>query len=189
MRITPSKPTIRVRHGPYYLAPFDNLMASVVATWARDASELFWLAPKTPPPLTAAKVVAWPGPQGSPMLFYRESESEPLGYFEINPMPGEKLHLWLGHCVVRPEERGAGLGRRMTTLMLEEVFCHRDAQRVSLVVFPDNIFAIACYRAVGFLDGATQIKYFKTSGRQHRMFQMSIDRRRYESITQPPVSK
>ena len=60
------------RRGIFCLARFDPLMAPVIARWARDDRELFWLAPKTPPPLTAAKVVAWASPDGRPLLFCRD---------------------------------------------------------------------------------------------------------------------
>jgi RimJ/RimL family protein N-acetyltransferase len=176
MSISPSPPPPSVRSGPYYLGPFDKLMAPIVAAWARDPHELFWLAPKTYPPLTAAKVVGWPGSDGCPLLFYRDGIVEPIGYLELNPMPGEREHLWLGHCVVAPARRGSGLGEVMINLVLEEAFQTRKAARVSLVVFPDNIAAIRCYRACGFTEVGEQVKYFPTTGRQHRMLQMSVTR-------------
>jgi RimJ/RimL family protein N-acetyltransferase len=155
MSISPSPPPPSVRSGPYYLGPFDKLMAPIVAAWARDPHELFWLAPKTYPPLTAAKVVGWPGSDGCPLLFYRDGIVEPIGYLE---------------------PRGSGLGEVMINLVLEEAFQTRKAARVSLVVFPDNIAAIRCYRACGFTEVGEQVKYFPTTGRQHRMLQMSVTR-------------
>jgi RimJ/RimL family protein N-acetyltransferase len=181
-------PSVLVREGPYFLAPFDRAMAETVATWTRDAQELFWLAPKTPPPLTPAKVLDWPGIDGRPLLLYREGSNEPLGYLELNPMPGEKYHLWMGHCVLRPESRGQGLGRLMIDLMLDEAFTQRGATRVSLVVFPDNTAAVQCYRACGFLDKTEQIRYFHTTGRQHTMLQMTIDKNRYNTFRRQTAS-
>jgi RimJ/RimL family protein N-acetyltransferase len=170
------------REAPFYLSPFDRLMAPLIASWARSDHELFWLAPKTPPPLTAAKVVAWPGSSGAPMLMYTEGEPQPLGYLELNPMPGELGHLWIGHCVVRPDTRSRGLGRRMVSLVLDQAFAFRNANRVSLVVFPENTAAVQCYRAAGFLDEGEQIKFFQTTGRQHDMIQMSMDICRYREV-------
>ena len=37
----------------FELRPFDRLFGPTVAGWVRDDAELFWLAPSTPPPLTA----------------------------------------------------------------------------------------------------------------------------------------
>lgn len=180
---TPAIPAACVRNGAYFLAPFDKLMAPLVASWARDEHELFWLAPKTPPPLTAAKVVAWPGRDGCPLLMYRESDASPLGYLELNPMPGEQSHLWLGHCVLAPSARGTGLGKLMVRMLLDEAFINRKAWRVSLVVFPDNESAVACYRAAGFAHAGEQVKHFATTGRQHRMLQMTIDQIRHSMLT------
>ena len=175
-----SPPESLARNGPHYLTAFDNVFAPRVASWVRDGHELFWLAPKTEPPLTAAKVAAWPGRTGSPMLFWREGESEPLGYLELNPMPNQKGHLWMGHCVLAPNCRGVGLGRIMVGLGNDEAFGHRSAHRVSLVVFPGNVAAIRCYRAVGYLKAGDQLKHFATTGKQHVMRRMTIDDDRYQ---------
>lgn len=162
-------------------------MAPTVASWAQDAHELFWLAPKTPSPLTAAKVVAWATADGRPLLFYRDDTPEPLGYLELNPMPADWGHYWLGHCVVKPESRGAGTGYKMISLVLEYAFRTRRAYRVSLVVFPENAAAIRCYRRAGFVEAGDQWKFFCTTGQQHRMLQMTIDRGRYLSFPAPLV--
>lgn len=177
---------VSARSGPYLLSAFDKLMAPIVASWPRDDRELFWLAPKTQPPLTAAKVAHWPGPNGCPMLFCREGLTGPLGYLELNPMPLQKRHFWLGHCVIRPDRRGTGLGRLMVDLTLDEAFQHRQATGVSLAVFPDNVAAIACYRAAGFVDAGHQVKYFHSTRRQHRMLRMHIRKEQYELIRREP---
>lgn len=178
---TPSR-VVFLRSGSCSLAPFDVMMAATVAGWARTAQELFWLAPKTAPPLTPAKVVAWAGPQSCPLLLFRDGSADPLGYLELNPMPVEAAHYWIGHCVLHPHHRSIGLGQRMVGLALDLAFQHHRARRVSLVVFPDNTAAIRCYRNAGFVGAGDQIKYFQTTGRQHRMLQMTIDRSRYAAI-------
>ena len=160
----------------YVLEPFDGRFAHLVSTWARTPEELFWLAPKTPPPLTPDKVMAWPGDSGRPLLLYLRGITTPLGYCELNPMPGEPDHLWIGHCVVSPERRGQGLGRILVNMLLERAFANPKVRRVSLVVFPDNFPAIRCYRACGLVTAGEPVKYFPTSGRQHRMLQMTISR-------------
>jgi len=183
MSVAPvNPPVVYARQGLYFLAPFDRLMAPVVAAWARDLRELFWLAPSTPAPLTAAKVVGWTGPDSGPRLFGKDEILEPLGYLELNPMPGQPGHYWLGHCVIRPECRGTGLGRVMIELVLSEAFGRREAHRVSLMVFPENLNAYHCYLRVGFREVTDQYKYFATTGKRYRMLQMSIDRERHESL-------
>jgi RimJ/RimL family protein N-acetyltransferase len=171
--------------GAFRLTAFDTLMAPVVARWPQDDQELFWLAPKTPPPMSAAGVVAWAGPEGRPLLFYHGTQPEPIGYFEINPMPADFGHYWLGHCVLRPDLRGGGRGRLMISLGLELAFREQRAYRVSLVVFPENVPAIRCYRHAGFVNAGDQYKFFQTTGKQHRMLQMTIDRGQYLSLPLP----
>jgi RimJ/RimL family protein N-acetyltransferase len=181
MSVAPQQPPdILARDGPYFLAAFDRLMAPLVAAWARDGRDLFWLAPSTAPPLTAAKVVGWAGPDGGPRLFRRDGCFEPLGYIELNPMPGQPGHHWLGHCLIRPEHRGTGLGRVMIELVLNEAFIRRGARQISLMVFPENLPAYHCYTSVGFRKVNEQCKSFATTGRQYRMLQMSLSRDRYE---------
>ncbi len=158
----------------YQLRRFHPTMASIVASWVNDAHELFWLAPKTFPPLTPEKVIEWAGVDARPWVMTRGDAEEVVGYVELNPMPGQPRHLWIGHCILRPSDRGVGLGRRIVELSLEEAFLARRASRVSLVVFPDNTPAILCYRRVGMVDAGEQVKYFRTTGRQQRMLQMSI---------------
>lgn len=168
-----------IRDGVYCLSPFMPGKAALVAGWAPSARELLWLAPKTFPPLTAAKVIAWSTEGACPLLLYRDEDMEPLGYVELNPMPGEPRHLWMGHCVIATGRRGEGLGRIMVGLLLQYAFRHRPADRVSLVVFPENVSAIRCYRACGFGDVGMQTKYFYPGGQHYTMLQMSIDRSRW----------
>ena len=183
MAMTPSPATaLTARDGPYYLSAFDKGMASLVASWTRDEGELLWLAPKTPPPLTAAKVMAWPGPGGCPLLLYRDGAPEPLGYLELNPMASEGRHFWMGHFVLDPDHRGQGLGVLMVGLMLDEGFRNRRIERISLVVFPENLSAVRCYRWAGFLDAGEQVRYFPTTGRRCRLLRMTIDRQGYDLI-------
>jgi RimJ/RimL family protein N-acetyltransferase len=186
MSISPSPVrTELIRDGLYCLTRFHPAKAERVASWAPTAHDLFWLAPKTHPPLTAEKVLAWSLENACPMLFYRDLEPEPLGYLELNPMPGEPRHLWMGHCIIDRDRRGEGLGRLMIALLLRFAFEHRQAHRVSLVVFPDNLGAIRCYRACGFENAGTQTKYFYPTARHHEMLQMSIDHRAWRSLDAP----
>ena len=113
------------------------------------------------------------------MLLYRERRTEPIGYVELNPMPGQKKHLWMGHCLIQPEQRGAGLGRLTVELMLEKAFLNERARIVSLVVFPDNATAIRCYRSIGFRHIGEQVKYFPSTRRQHCMLEMRMTQEEY----------
>jgi len=180
MSIEPRARDVRVRNGPYFLSSFDKLMAPVIVSWVPDAQALFWLAPNTPSPLTASKVVGWAGPNVSPLLFCRDDFAKPLGYLELNLMPHQKRSFWLGHCIIDPDHRGSGLGQLMVDMMLVDAFGNRHARDVHLIVFPENKAATRCYRRAGFLDAGEQLKHFTTTGRHHTMLRMIVDRRRYE---------
>jgi len=170
---------VHVLQPPYSLSAFDKVMAPLIVSWVRDEHELFWLAPKTEPPLTPAKMLTWPGKNGCPMLLCHDGQLEPLGYLELNPMPSEPRYFWIGHCIVHPDQRGKGLAKKMMSMTMTEAFEHRSASRVSLVVFPENRAAVACYLAVGMIDVGEQHKYFQTTGSRHIMRQMSIDTHQY----------
>jgi len=172
----PNVRPVHIRKDDYHLTQFEENDTSAIVSWVRDDRELFWLAPKTPPPLTAAKILAWRIPGGCPLAFYYEGNDGDIlcGYVELNPMPAIPGHLWMGHCLVRPDLRGSGVGKLMVQLMLREAFWQRRARAVSLVVFPDNIPAIRCYSAVGFRHVGEQTKFFPTTGRQHCMLEMQI---------------
>jgi len=91
-------------------------------------------------------------------------------------MPASHDHLWLGHCLIRPELRGLGLGHLIVNLMLEEAFVEREASSVSLVVFPRNDPAVRCYLTNGFTQVGEQFKFFSTTGQRQPNDRMKITR-------------
>jgi RimJ/RimL family protein N-acetyltransferase len=169
-----------------HLRPFENGWAERVADWVTDDREVFLLAPKTPPPLTGEKVLAWTDERDYPRLLFLDHESEPVAYGELHYMPRSTSHLWLGHLVVASDHRGRGLGVQLTTRLLTEAFTQFQAKRVSLVVFPDNEAALRCYRRAGLIQVGEQKKYFETTRRHHRMIAMTIDRARYRRTYERP---
>ncbi|NLX15143.1 MAG: GNAT family N-acetyltransferase [Phycisphaerales bacterium] len=172
-------PVASIGQGGYWLSPFDPALAERVANWVSNDDELFWLAPKTIPPLTADKILNWPGIGSRPMFLRMNLSREPLGYLELNNMPGDHRHFWVGHCIIDPDHRGKGLGQVMIRLLLEEAFQHCRGQRVSLVVFPDNLPAIRCYQALGFRHVGWQSRYFPVRGDYYSMWHMAVDARSY----------
>ncbi len=165
-------------HPSLTLTPFSADHARVIAAWVASPAELFHLAPQTSPPLTPAKVLAWREAGGCPLLL-AGLDGQPLAYAELNPMPRDPDQNWLGHVVVAPAVRGRGLGTAFLRLLLNEAFLHRAMRRVSLVVFPDNRAAIRCYEKVGFVDVGAQVRRFITTGRQHALRHLVIDRKDY----------
>ena len=139
----------------FHLGPFESADAAEVSRWVKTAQELKWLAPSTAGPLTAQKVVNWKKPGGLAFVLrygaHRDARAAfPVAYGELNPMRLQPDHLWIGHLVVRPERRGRGVGQVMVRAVTDHAFGEVSAARVSLIVFPDNVAAIECYRRVGY---------------------------------------
>lgn len=164
------------------LCDFDALYASTVASWVRSDDELVWLAPRTLPPLTAAKVMAWGRQRANRYLLWNAASATPVGYTELNEMPGENAHFWIGHFLIAPPARGLGLGRKFVHALLWRAFNDLGAREVSLVVFPDNMPAIKSYEACGMNATGREIKHFKERRRQFELIRMAVKRREFERM-------
>jgi RimJ/RimL family protein N-acetyltransferase len=158
------------------LVPFHARESGIVARWVQSEQELLFLAPATAGPLTGAKVASWVKPGGKALLLKHQGESLPIGYAELNPMRSDPGHLWLGHVVIRPDRRRCGLGRRFVEMLVEEAFQRGGAHRISLVVFPDNKPAIACYKRAGFVFIAEEVHQFAARGPKRRLLRYEIRR-------------
>ncbi len=161
------------------LSAFDVLHAPAVASWITSDRELTWLAPATPPPLTAAKVAAWGRGQSHRLLLWIEASADPVGYAELNKMPRRPDRMWIGHCVLDPNYRGRGLGKRFVQALCCRAFRELAAIDVSLVVIPENRSAIACYQKCGMIIDGRERKHFETTRRSCDFLRMSIDLRQF----------
>ncbi len=164
------------------LEPFQHVHAPLVVSWVLNDQELFWLAPHTVPPLAADKVIGWRRKGYHPYLLWSQRAEQSIGYGELNHMANALDHLWLGHVVVAPVHRNRGYGQRCVELLLDNAFGPFQARQVSLVVFPENVAAVQCYRRAGLAVLGEQNTTFETTRRRHRMLRMGIDRRRYEEL-------
>lgn len=160
------------------LRGFDRLYAPMVAAWVHTPDELFFLAPGTAPPLTAAKVVAWTRPTDRPLLLFEGDSPVPSGYAELNPLSGSTRAVWIGHVLVDPARRGRGLGQCLTNLLLAEAFRSPQTDRVVMLVVPDNEPAMRCYQACGFTMVGKEHHRFGPRRRQTTMIRMEIGRAR-----------
>jgi ribosomal protein S18 acetylase RimI-like enzyme len=61
-------------------------------------------------------------------------------------------------------------------MLLHRAFHLRGARRVSLVVFPENRVAVACYRAAGMHDDAFETHYFPAYRRRARLLRLAATR-------------
>ena len=166
----------------FHLSPFVSDFAPLVASWVRSAQELTWLAPGTPPPLTAEKVAAWGEDRHNRFLFWTAGENEPAGYAELNDIPNQPAHLWIGHFIIDPARRGHSLGVRFAQALLARAFTELAAKEVVLVVFPENRRAIACYERAGMVQSGHERKFFKATGAEHHFLRMSMTRSRFHRL-------
>ena len=158
---------------PCRLARFEPEWAACVISWVRDAREAYWLAPKTAPPLTPEGLLRWQEPGHAPFLLWEMAGTKPVGYGEVNRLNVRQGHYWLGHLVVDPGRRGRGYGVQLTRLLLKEAFARRGARRVTLVVFPENQAALACYRSAGMLDDGYEWHSFPVYGRRECLLRLA----------------
>lgn len=166
-----------------FFTRFDAAHAARVASWVRTDRELAWLAPATPPPLTAEKVIAWGGQdRGRRFLFWDDSPSGPAGYVELNPMLNDPRLMWIGHFVLDPARRGRSLGSRFAAALLATAFRHYRAAEVILVVNPENVAAVRCYELAGFMPTGRESKFFETTQREYTFLRMSVTRPRYRQL-------
>jgi RimJ/RimL family protein N-acetyltransferase len=189
-RLRPARSTAaldRVAHESFTSTPvkialssYDVLYAPLIATWARGARELEWLAPATEPPLTASKVHAWGRSGGDRCLYWHGEPWEPLGYTELNPMPDRPRDFWIGHFVIAPEARGTGRGRLFFQSSLCRAFCQLGAREVLLIVSPDNVAAIHCYEGCGMTPAGRETKYFRNRRRRYEFVRMTMSLARFK---------
>jgi RimJ/RimL family protein N-acetyltransferase len=159
-----------------HLTAFDPQYAGRVVSWVRGLRETYWLAPRTKPPLTADKVRAWAGVGRHPLMLILPAEDAPLAYGELNVLNERRRTYWLGHLIVDPKRRGEGLGRCLTEMLLHRAFRLHAARRVSLVVFPENRVAVACYRAAGMHDDGSETHFFPAYRCRVRLLRLAATR-------------
>ncbi len=158
------------------LVSFQPRWAELVASWVHDPQVAYWVAPKTPPPITAAAVLRWRVPGHEQFALLPASAAEPVGYGELNRLGASRGQYWIGHLVVDPGRRRHGHGARLVQLLLEEAFERRGAVRVSLVVFPENQAALECYRGAGFHDDGEEWQVFSAYGGRVRLLRLARSR-------------
>lgn len=168
-------PATSIRH-KWSINPFENPHAPIIAGWVQSDADLLWLAPRTQPPLTAQKIIAWSGPRNTNLLLFSNQHAHPVGYGELNRMKNDPHHYWLGHIIINPDFRRQGIGYVFVKELLTIAFKDHNARRVSLIVFPENESAVKCYKKAGFAPTRTESHTFRTNVAPCRMLRMDIDK-------------
>jgi RimJ/RimL family protein N-acetyltransferase len=163
----------KTRAAAYRLEVFEPVYAALVASWVCDAREAYWLAPKTAPPVTAEHVRGWNCPGHEQLQLVARRGGGPVAYGELNVLDAERGLYWLGHLIVDPRRRGHGVGRALTLALLARAFTNYAARQVTLVVFPDNAAARACYRKAGLHEDGWEVHRLPPYRRRVRLLRMS----------------
>lgn len=161
-----------VEHARPRLAAFHPDWGERVAGWVRDPREAYWLAPRTAPPITADKIRSWEQ-MGRQQLVLLADGGEPVAYGELNVLNLSRRSWWLGHLIVDPQQRGRGYGKELTRRLLDRAFDMHAARSVTLVVFEENVAAVAAYRAVGMRPEGHEDHHFAAYGRVERLLRMT----------------
>ncbi len=172
------------------LQPMLPVHAELVASWVRSASEARMLAPRAAAPISAQTILSWAAPKSNQFVlvpasdqrripstttFLSNARSQILGYGELNELESARRSFWLGHLIIDPSRRGDGYGLQLTQLLLSRAFDHCGAKRVTLVVFPENLIAVACYKRAGFEPDGFE-NHRAADGSLIRLLRMAVDR-------------
>ncbi len=166
------------------LSTFSSCNSTTILNWITSDRELLWLAPGTPPPVTAQKILDWGRERRQRLLLWEESATSPIGYAELNEMPSRADQMWIGHFILNPVCRGRGLGFRFAEVLLARAFVELSATDVLLVVFPDNAAAIKCYERAGLVALGKERKHFESTGCEHVFLRMGIHVARYRRLVE-----
>lgn len=156
------------------LVPFRVAHARQVLAWVASPQEAYWLAPRTRPPLSTRTVLHWQEPGHQAFLLLRSKNDQPVGYGELNELTGQPNRYWLGHLIVDPAHRGHGFGVQLTRLLIERAFYRHGARDVTLVVFPENTAAIACYQTAGMHQAGFETHAFPAYGQTVQLLRMAV---------------
>lgn len=132
------------------LRPVRDGDAAIVAGFATSAAEsLAWCSEPTPP--APDTVIGWARADGVEGMVLVDVLDRPVAYGELW-VDDDEAEVELAHLIVDPLRRGRGVGRHLTRLLAERARHHHDL--VVMRVAPDNLAALRCYRAAGFVDVA-----------------------------------
>lgn len=162
--------------GTCRLVRFMPADATLVSAWLSNPRDAYWAAPRTWPPITPQRVLAWKRPGHRQYVLIDARRELPVAYGELNTLRHRSGDYWLGHLVVDPQQRGRGYGLALTRLLIERAFAQHRARRVLLVVFPENVGAIRCYQRAGMRPDGYELHHFPPYERCEHLLKMVIER-------------
>lgn len=164
------------------LTRYSRSHAPAIQSWVRSDRELLWLAPATPPPLTVAKIEDWSRAEQHRFLLWNAPQARPIGYAELDFFSGVRDQMWIGHLILDPQVRGCGVSVTFTAALLGLAFDRFDAQKVLLLVFPENVAAVRSYTRAGFASEGFEQRRFDRNDATYALLRMGLDRSHYRRL-------
>jgi ribosomal protein S18 acetylase RimI-like enzyme len=129
---------------PIHQDPDGQTYVNEMRKTARDLRRMGWLSPLTNVASTTTAGFVW------------EENGQIIGNLSLIPLQkeGRRVHL-IANVAVHPNQRGRGIGKKLTQRALNHLKSHRESQ-VWLQVRDDNPAAINLYRSLDFSDQAAR---------------------------------
>ena len=125
--------------------------AGIVAGWSRSVEEARRWCSVAEHPFPAARVRGWWAEADvRPWLLVQGSDDRPVGYGELW-LDEEEDEVELARLIVDPGRRRSGLGRALVAGLVAAAGA-TGLSGCLLRVAPDNVPAVALYRAAGFAE-------------------------------------
>ena len=129
--------------------------AEAVAALAPSDEDVRQAAPQERAPLDAQVIGHWLAQRRSG--FVLELDRRLVGYAELNPDQSLDRVYWIGHVMILPGARGAGLGRTLVGALLRHGMEKLGAKEIRISAFDDNPAALKSYLACGFSEGGRRM--------------------------------
>jgi ribosomal protein S18 acetylase RimI-like enzyme len=127
---------------------FSSASAPIVLSWITTVDEARAWANLDVVPVDVSIFSQWHAdPDIRPFLMYQNDRA--VGYGEVWT-DFEAGEVELGRILVKPTERGRGIGRQLVAFLLADA-ARSGYAKAFVRVIPDNASAIACYTRCGFL--------------------------------------
>ena len=123
---------------------------TALASWVPDAAAcLRWAGPNVPFPFSAEELPALLALEGSVNHCLADGAGAPRAFGQHWPTAPGTVHL--GRILVAPNVRGQGVGRVLCEQLIAAAVRSTGAHTVTLMVYRDNVAAIALYTSLGFV--------------------------------------
>ncbi len=141
------------------LAPFRPDDVDTLLGWIPDERFLRqWAGGRFVHPLDRAQLEAHLTAASDTHAFRanRPGSVEMIGYAELSAIDPQHRTARISRVLIRPSERGAGLGQALVRALLAVAFEELGPHRVELGVFDWNTAARRCYESIGFHQEGVQ---------------------------------